>query len=152
MAARQRSAGHSSLHSSSRRSSPTPVTAHGAPTLTVADTTTLVEDGDGVLARVAVSCPEGTEVHEAHLRISQDEQTVSGEAPIFGIICDGRTRTRSLTRTPSGTSTSTRATSSRSCGNECEEGGPRAALFRLHPLAASQPGDGNRDPSPRSGS
>ena len=78
----------------------TPATANGAPTLTVADTTTLIEDGDAVLARVAVSCPEGTEVLEAHLRISQDEQTVSGEAPIFGIICDGRTRTRVVRVSP----------------------------------------------------
>jgi hypothetical protein len=39
-------------------------------------------------------------VLEAHLRISQDEQAVSGEAPIFGIKCDGRTRTRVLRVTP----------------------------------------------------
>jgi hypothetical protein len=42
---------------------------------------------------VTVSCPAGSRVLEAHLSLSQDDQTISGMGGIAGVRCNGRPRT-----------------------------------------------------------
>lgn len=77
-----------------------PVTALAAPSVTVAPTAKLVGGGGSVLAKVTVVCDEGTEPLEAHLRISQDNQTVSGESTLGALRCDGRPHKYTVRVTP----------------------------------------------------
>jgi hypothetical protein len=78
----------------------TPVTALAAPSVGVAPTAKLVAGGESVLAKITVACDEGTQVLEAHLRISQDNQTVSGESTPGALRCDGRPHKYNVRVTP----------------------------------------------------
>jgi hypothetical protein len=49
--------------------------------------------GGLVIVRLTVTCDPGREVLEAHLRVSQDDQRISGTAGISRIRCDDRTHT-----------------------------------------------------------
>ena len=68
----------------------TPV-AYALVTATVGDGT--VNSDGSASVPVTVSCPPGAKVIEAHLTLSQDEQTISGMAGIAGVRCNGRPRT-----------------------------------------------------------
>jgi hypothetical protein len=59
---------------------------------------TLVADG-AVSAVVVVSCDRGDQVLEAHLSVSQDDQTISGQAGI-PVRCDGKSRKYPVTVSP----------------------------------------------------
>jgi hypothetical protein len=63
-------------------------------------TTTVEVDPDAklvagglVMVRLTVTCDPGREVLEAHLRVSQDDQRISGTAGISRIRCDDRAHT-----------------------------------------------------------
>jgi hypothetical protein len=77
-----------------------PGTALAAPSIEIAPTAKLVGGGESVLAKVTVVCEEGREVLEAHLRISQDEQRVSGESGLGTLRCDGRPHRYTVRVTP----------------------------------------------------
>jgi hypothetical protein len=77
-----------------------PVTALAAPSVEVAPTAKLVRGGESVLAKVTVVCDEGTEVLEAHLRISQDDQRISGVSGLGTLRCDGRPHRYKVRVTP----------------------------------------------------
>jgi hypothetical protein len=64
--------------------------AQGSVSVTIGSTARLVENGAAVLVPVEITCSvAGGEVLEAHLRVSQDEQAISGEAGINHVKCDG---------------------------------------------------------------
>ncbi len=65
--------------------------AYAVVTATVGDGTANT-DGSATVP-VTVSCPGGTRVLEAHVTLSQDNQTISGMAGIAGVRCNGRPRT-----------------------------------------------------------
>jgi hypothetical protein len=53
-----------------------------------------------VVVRLTVICDPGREVLEGHLRVSQDDQRISGTAPINRIPCDDRAHTVKVRVTP----------------------------------------------------
>jgi hypothetical protein len=64
--------------------------AQGTVTVTIGSTARLVENGAALLVPVEITCSvAGGEVLEAHLRVSQDDQAISGEAGISNVKCDG---------------------------------------------------------------
>lgn len=77
-----------------------PVMALTAPSIEVAPTAKLVGGGGSVLAKVTVVCDEGRQVLEAHLRISQDDQSISGESGLGALRCDGRPHKYNVRVTP----------------------------------------------------
>ena len=58
--------------------------------------------GGAVRVFVVVSCDPGDQVLEAHLRVSQDDQTVSGVTGIRGVRCDGKSHKYRVTVSPDG--------------------------------------------------
>jgi hypothetical protein len=110
--------------------------AYAVVTATVADGT--VNTGGSASVPVTVSCPAGTRVIEAHLTLSQDNQTISGTGGIAGVRCNGRAHTY-LVRVvpPEGAFHSGAAFASpyvlveRRSGNTTESGGT-AATITLH--------------------
>ena len=53
--------------------------------------------GDGsAIARVAVACDGGLQMLEAHLLLSQDDQSVWGMAGLGRLLCDGRSHIHSV--------------------------------------------------------
>ena len=65
--------------------------AYAVVTATVGDGTANT-DGSATVP-VTVSCPGGAKVIEAHLTLSQDDQTIWGMGGIAGIRCNGRPHT-----------------------------------------------------------
>ena len=65
--------------------------AYGAVTATAGDGT-VAADGSATVP-VTISCTPGSVVLEAHLSLSQDNQTIAGMAGIGGVRCNGRPRT-----------------------------------------------------------
>jgi hypothetical protein len=61
---------------------------------------TVNPDGSATVP-VSVSCDPGRLVLEAHLTLSQDDQTISGMSGIANVRCTGRVRTYLVTVTPS---------------------------------------------------
>jgi hypothetical protein len=73
--------------------SPLGVTPVHASTTVEVDPEAKLVAGGLVSVRLTVTCDPGREVLEAHLRVSQDDQRISGTAAISRIRCDDRART-----------------------------------------------------------
>ena len=65
--------------------------AYAVVTATVGDGTANTDGSASV--PVTVSCTPGAKVIEAHVTLSQDDQTISGMGGIAGVRCNGRPRT-----------------------------------------------------------
>lgn len=74
------------------------VSAQAAVAVSIEPRAKLVADG-AVRVVVVVSCDPGDQVLEAHLSVSQDDQTVSGQAGI-PVRCNGRSRQYRVTVAP----------------------------------------------------
>ena len=74
------------------------VPAQAAVAVSIQPGAKLVADGD-VRAIVVASCDSDQQVLEAHLSVSQDDQTLSGQAGI-PIRCDGKSRRYRVTVSP----------------------------------------------------
>jgi hypothetical protein len=74
------------------------VPAQAAVTVSIEPKAKLVANG-AVQAVVVVSCDQGDQVLEAHLSVSQDNQTISGQTGI-PVRCDGKSRKYRVTVTP----------------------------------------------------
>jgi hypothetical protein len=72
--------------------------AQAAVSISVANGT-VNADGSATVP-VSVSCEPGRVVLEAHLTLSQDDQTISGTGGIGNVRCTGRVRTYLVTVTP----------------------------------------------------
>ncbi len=72
--------------------------AHAAVSVSVSNGT-VNPDGSATVP-VTIFCSPGSEVLEAHLTLSQDDQTISGMAGIAGVRCTGKARTYLVTVTP----------------------------------------------------
>jgi hypothetical protein len=73
-------------------------TASAAVTVSVSDGT--VGAGGAATVPVTVTCEKGFEVLEAHLGLSQDDQTINGMAGLTRVKCKGKPVTVSVTVTP----------------------------------------------------
>jgi hypothetical protein len=60
----------------------------------VGPTAKLIDDGQAVQVKVKVTCEAPAQVLEAAVFAQQDEQTVSGEAGIASVVCDGKSQVR----------------------------------------------------------
>ena len=63
-------------------------------TVEVGPTAKLIDDGQAVQVRVKVTCEAPAQVLEAAVFAQQDEQTISGEAGITSVVCDGNSQVR----------------------------------------------------------
>jgi hypothetical protein len=74
----------------------------GTARVKIAPKGTIVAGGQSVLATVRVSCDpidEAAEPLEAFLTLSQDDQTISGDGSINGVVCNGKPRRFEVTVT-----------------------------------------------------
>jgi hypothetical protein len=63
-------------------------------TVEVGPTAKLIDDGQAVQVKVKVTCEAPAQVLEAAVFAQQDEQTISGEAGITSVVCDGKSQVR----------------------------------------------------------